>query len=61
MDDVSTQVQPVDTCRVEIKQAANGTVQVSTRATDRATDEEAERTVMMAVKMFEAATAKLGM
>jgi len=60
MDDVSTQVQPVDTCRVEIKQAANGTVQVSTRATDKATDEEAERAVAMAVKMFEDTTARLG-
>ena len=45
-------VTPIDSCRVEVKQAANGSVQVSTRATDKATEEEAERAVRLAVKMF---------
>jgi hypothetical protein len=56
---MEAQVQPVDTCRVEIRQAANGSVQVSTRATDRATDGEAERAVRLAVKMFNDASDQL--
>lgn len=46
------QVQPVDTCRVEIKQTAKGDAQVSVRATDKATQEEADRAVNMALKMY---------
>ena len=50
---------PADNARVEIKTAANGSVQVSTRATDKATDEEAERAVRLAMQMFNDAQAQL--
>lgn len=59
MENAEAQVQQVDSCRVEIKQAANGSIQVSTRATDRATEEEADRATEMALRMFSRTTEAL--